>query len=44
MVNIPDYQIWLLFDTDDEDPFVSQDTPISLGKTNLITPSIYNPR
>ena len=44
MVNIPDYQIWLLFDTDDEDPFVSQDTPISLSKTNLINPSIYNPR
>ena len=44
MVNIPDFQVWLLFDTDDEDPFVSSDSPMPITKSSLITPSIYNPR
>lgn len=42
MVNIPEFQVWLLFDTDDEDPSVSSDSPQAL--TNLITPTMYYPR
>jgi len=38
MVNIPEYQVWLLFDTDDEDPLCS-----SIDIDGAL-PTIYNPR
>ena len=37
MVNVPNYQIWLYFDVDDEEPYYKGDSTNNL-------PSIYNPR
>ena len=42
MTNIPEYQVWLLFDTDDEDPLITTD--LTVFNTNTAVPSIFNSR
>jgi hypothetical protein len=42
MSNVPEYQIWLLFDADNEDPYTSNDTFSS--NANTFVPTIFNPR
>ena len=43
MSNVPEYQVWLLFDCDDEDPYSSSDIP-SVVNPATVVPTIFNPR
>ena len=42
MTNVADYQIWLYFDVDDEDPLITTD--LTVFNTDSVLPTIYNPR
>ena len=42
MTNMCDYQIWLYFDVDDEDPLIT--TEIGVYNTDSVLPTIFNPR